>query len=123
MAAWIAFITRHRVGSVAALLLALLGLYAVRQQPVDYAKLATLDGQMLLMTFALTLVASLHAVELALQHFPRIIGLRDGRILFDKSNDAVTAADLNALYANDQLQRNTPAAPPAAAAVVHIPRC
>ena len=71
----------------------------------------------------ISLIASLHAVELALQYFPRIIGLRDGRILFDKSNDAVTAADLNALYANDQLQRNTPAAPPTAAAVVHIPRC
>jgi putative ABC transport system permease protein len=48
-------------GGLLGLLLALLGLYAVRQQPVDYAKLATLDGQMLLMTFALTLVASLLA--------------------------------------------------------------
>jgi putative ABC transport system permease protein len=48
-------------GGLLGLVLAMLGLYAVRQQPVDYAKLATLDGQMLLMTFALTLVASLLA--------------------------------------------------------------
>jgi putative ABC transport system permease protein len=48
-------------GGVLGLGLAALGLYAVRQQPVDYAKLATLDGQMLLLTFVLTLVASLLA--------------------------------------------------------------
>ncbi|MDE2427724.1 MAG: ATP-binding cassette domain-containing protein [Burkholderiales bacterium] len=30
-----------------------------------------------------TLICSLHQVELARQHFSRIIGLRDGRILFD----------------------------------------
>jgi putative ABC transport system permease protein len=48
-------------GGVLGLGLALLGLYAVRQQPVDYAKLATLDGPMLLLTFGLTLAASLLA--------------------------------------------------------------
>jgi putative ABC transport system permease protein len=48
-------------GGVLGLVLALLGLYAVRQQPVDYAKLATLDGPMLLLTFGLTLAASLLA--------------------------------------------------------------
>lgn len=48
-------------GGVLGLGLALVGLYAVRQQPVEYAKLATLDGQMLLLTFGLTLVASLLA--------------------------------------------------------------
>jgi phosphonate transport system ATP-binding protein len=71
----------------------------------------------------ISLIASLHAVDLALQHFPRIIGLRDGCILFDKASDAVTATDLEALYANEQLQRHTPASPPAAPTVVHIPRC
>jgi phosphonate transport system ATP-binding protein len=50
-----------------------------------------------------TLVTSLHAVELALAHFPRIIGLRDGRIVFDRSSTTVTAADLEMLYANEQL--------------------
>lgn len=48
-------------GGVLGLGLAMLGLYAVRQQPVDYAKLAQLDGQMLLLTFGLTLIASLLA--------------------------------------------------------------
>ncbi|WP_315386862.1 ABC transporter permease [uncultured Stenotrophomonas sp.] len=48
-------------GGVLGLGLAMLGLYAVRQQPVDYAKLATLDGRMLLLTFGLTLAASLLA--------------------------------------------------------------
>ncbi|MEG2805270.1 ABC transporter permease [Stenotrophomonas sp.] len=48
-------------GGLLGLVLAVIGLYAVRQQPVDYAKLATLDGQMLLLTFGLTLVASLLA--------------------------------------------------------------
>ncbi|WNH48233.1 MULTISPECIES: ABC transporter permease [Stenotrophomonas] len=48
-------------GGVMGLGLAMLGLYAVRQQPVDYAKLATLDGKMLLLTFGLTLAASLLA--------------------------------------------------------------
>lgn len=52
-----------------------------------------------------TLVASLHAVELALAHFPRVIGLRDGRIMFDRSSSTVTAADLAALYANDSASR------------------
>ncbi len=52
----------------------------------------------------LSLVASLHAVDLALRHFPRIIGLRAGRILFDKAAGCVTQEDLDRLYANTQLQ-------------------
>ncbi|MCF7751453.1 ABC transporter permease [Bacillus subtilis subsp. subtilis] len=48
-------------GGLLGLCLAMVGLYAVRQQPVEYAKLATLDGQMLLLTFGLTLMASLLA--------------------------------------------------------------
>ncbi|KIP83020.1 ABC transporter permease [Stenotrophomonas sp. CFBP 13724] len=41
--------------------LALIGLYAVRQQPVEYAKLAHLDGSMLVLAIGLTLFASLAA--------------------------------------------------------------
>lgn len=55
----------------------------------------------------ITLVASLHAVELALRHFPRIIGLRAGRILFDKPASEVLPQDLDALYANSQLRAST----------------
>ena len=48
-------------GGVLGIGLALLGLYAVRQQPVDYAGLAHLDGSMLLLALGLTLFASLAA--------------------------------------------------------------
>ncbi|WP_285301737.1 ABC transporter permease [Stenotrophomonas maltophilia group sp. Smal13] len=48
-------------GGVLGIGLALLGLYAVRQQPVDYADLAHLDGSMLLLAIGLTLFASLAA--------------------------------------------------------------
>ena len=71
-----------------------------------------------------TLVASLHAVDLALRHFPRIIGLRNGEILFDRPAFDVSDTDLQALYANASLSAGTPAAqarpsPPRPAA----PRC
>lgn len=50
-----------------------------------------------------TLIASLHAVELALTRFPRIVGVRDGRIAFDKTASSVTEADLKALYASERI--------------------
>ncbi|GAB3380607.1 ABC transporter permease [Lysobacter fragariae] len=49
------------VGGVLGLGLAFLGLWAVRQQPVEHAALAHLDPAMLLATFAIALVASLFA--------------------------------------------------------------
>ncbi|MDH4580886.1 ATP-binding cassette domain-containing protein [Pseudomonas sp. BN415] len=70
-----------------------------------------------------TLLASLHAVELALAHFPRIVGVRDGRIAFDRPREAVSQADLDALYANEQLRGDVPSSPPVAAPALHIPRC
>jgi putative ABC transport system permease protein len=48
-------------GGIGGLGLALLGLWAVRHQPSDYAKLAQLDPAMLLTTFALAVGASLLA--------------------------------------------------------------
>ncbi|RXR02065.1 ABC transporter permease [Pseudoxanthomonas composti] len=48
-------------GGLLGLLLALTGLWLVRQQPADYAELAQLDPAMLLTTFVLALVASLLA--------------------------------------------------------------
>ncbi|WP_373187709.1 phosphonate ABC transporter ATP-binding protein [Halopseudomonas sp.] len=56
-----------------------------------------------------TLVASLHAVDLALKHFPRIIGLRAGRVHFDCPAGEVTAELLDSLYANDGLGSAQPA--------------
>jgi phosphonate transport system ATP-binding protein len=46
----------------------------------------------------ITLVASLHQVELALAHFPRIVGLQAGRVAFDLPRAEVTPAHLEALY-------------------------
>jgi putative ABC transport system permease protein len=48
-------------GGIVGLALAWLGLWAVRQQPTDYADLAHLDPSMLLATFVLALVTSLLA--------------------------------------------------------------
>ena len=48
-----------------------------------------------------TLVASLHAVDLALKWFPRIVGLRAGELVFDRPADEVSAAMLHELYATE----------------------
>ncbi|MBC7549159.1 MAG: ATP-binding cassette domain-containing protein [Polaromonas sp.] len=45
-----------------------------------------------------TLVTTLHHVEMALQHFPRIIGLRDGALAFDLPAAQVTPERLRQLY-------------------------
>ena len=49
----------------------------------------------------ISLIASLHAVDLALRHFPRIIGLRAGQILFDLPAEQVTQTELDQLYTNE----------------------
>lgn len=46
-----------------------------------------------------TLLASLHAVDLALKWFGRIVGMREGRIVFDAAAAEVTPAMLQDLYA------------------------
>lgn len=45
-----------------------------------------------------TLICSLHQVELARAHFPRIVGVRAGRIVFDAPREAVTDAMIEQLY-------------------------
>jgi len=50
---------------------------------------------------SVTLVASLHAVDLALAHFPRLVGLREGRVLFDLPRPEVGDALLATLYAQE----------------------
>ncbi|MEZ7910848.1 MAG: phosphonate ABC transporter ATP-binding protein [Propionivibrio sp.] len=54
-----------------------------------------------------TLVASLHAVDLALEHFPRIVGVRAGRIAFDRPAAEVTPQMLDALYAGAEKTSTT----------------
>ncbi|MCY1260221.1 Vitamin B12 import ATP-binding protein BtuD [compost metagenome] len=70
-----------------------------------------------------TLIASLHAVDLALEHFPRIVGVRDGRIVFDRPAAEVKPTDLQMLYANEQLDAEEHASPVTRPQVVQIPRC
>lgn len=73
-----------------------------------------------------TLVASLHQVDIALAHFPRIVGLRDGRVAFDLPAAEVTRAQLARLYAQHEdewlggaaADADAPAAP-APAVVMH----
>jgi putative ABC transport system permease protein len=48
-------------GGMLGLVLAELGLLAIRHQPADYASLAHLDGEMFLATFAVAMAASLVA--------------------------------------------------------------
>ena len=48
-----------------------------------------------------TLVASLHAVDLALKWFPRIVGMKSGEIVFDRPTAAVSMAMLHELYATE----------------------
>jgi len=50
-----------------------------------------------------TLVTTLHDVEAALAHFPRIVGLRAGQLSFDLPARQVTAQHLDRLYARTQV--------------------
>ncbi len=56
-----------------------------------------------------TLVTTLHQVDVALAHFPRIVGLRDGALAFDLPAAAVTRERLSALYAQHEHELNDPA--------------
>ncbi len=49
-----------------------------------------------------TLVATLHQVDMALAHFPRIVGLREGRCMFDLPAAEVTRERLERLYAQHE---------------------
>lgn len=69
-----------------------------------------------------TLVCSLHQVELALAHFPRIVGLRAGCILFDAARTEVTEAMIAALYrhADHAAPGDSVAAQPPASGTLHF---
>lgn len=63
----------------------------------------------------MTLVISLHHVELARRYCERVLALRDGVLVFDGLTDALTPAFLQQLYgtAADELLGGPPAAPTA----------
>ena len=62
--------------------------------------LATLQGEAT--ARGATLVCSLHQVDMARAHFPRLVGLREGRVMFDAPREKVTDAMIAALYLNEQ---------------------
>jgi phosphonate transport system ATP-binding protein len=68
-----------------------------------------------------TFVASLHNVELALAHFPRVIGLRAGRIMFDCPASEVDSERLQTLYANAHFDQSPTLE--TATTPLQIPRC
>jgi phosphonate transport system ATP-binding protein len=68
-----------------------------------------------------TLVCSLHQVEFARDYFPRIVGLRDGRIVFDAARDNVSDAMIKALYRNTSGSMDM-SSPEEAEALLHPPK-
>lgn len=50
----------------------------------------------------LTALVNLHQVDLATAHFPRLIGLSGGRVVFDGPPEALTAAALAAIYPREE---------------------
>jgi phosphonate transport system ATP-binding protein len=71
----------------------------------------------------ITLVATLHQVDMALAHFPRIVALQDGALAFDLPAAAVSRDRLQRLYAHEQASEvaalEPDAATPAPAVVMH----
>ncbi|WLI90576.1 ATP-binding cassette domain-containing protein [Massilia sp. R2A-15] len=55
-----------------------------------------------------TLICSLHQVDIARAHFARIVGLREGRIVFDAPREQVTDAMIDALYQNESMTPHPP---------------
>ena len=54
------------------------------------------------------LVCSLHQVDLALAHFPRIVALKNGRVAFDLPRAQVTQAMVDELYLGELPPANSP---------------
>ena len=52
----------------------------------------------LLLEAAPTVVATLHDVDAALKHFPRIVALRAGRVVFDRPVEKIGRDEIDALY-------------------------
>ena len=50
----------------------------------------------------LTLVVSMHQLELAREFFPRLVGLKEGRVLFDRKGEDLEAVDVEELYRLDE---------------------
>jgi len=71
---------------------------------------------------AATLIVSLHAVDLALARFPRLVGIRAGRVLFDLPRANVDDALLADLY-GAELGLSLQAPPTPGEALAKLIRC
>jgi phosphonate transport system ATP-binding protein len=49
-----------------------------------------------------TLIVSLHSVDLALAYFPRVIGMKNGKVAFDLPTEKISDAMLDDLYAGSR---------------------
>jgi phosphonate transport system ATP-binding protein len=65
---------------------------------VDPARAADVLRLLLTAAEGRTLVVSTHLLEPVLPFFPRVVGLRDGKVLFDLPREQVLGAELAALY-------------------------
>jgi phosphonate transport system ATP-binding protein len=70
-----------------------------------------------------TLICSLHQVDLALAHFPRIVALRDGRIEFDLPREQVTPQMIAALYQGEPPAASKPLEDDAMAVKLGVGAC
>ena len=50
----------------------------------------------------LTLVVSMHQLELAREFFPRLVGLKEGRVLFDRAAEDLRPEEVEELYALEE---------------------
>ena len=51
----------------------------------------------------ITLVMSLHHVELAKEFFPRLVGLQEGKVVFDQASEETSAEELSELYSIEEV--------------------
>ena len=86
------------------------GMYLLHYVFVTWLQLALL-GVPLSGWVKATLVTTLHQVDAALAHFPRIIGMRDGQIAFDLPTAEVTRERLERLYEQHEAELDGGAAP------------
>jgi phosphonate transport system ATP-binding protein len=106
---------RQRVG-LARALLAPAGLWLIDEplSALDPSRarqaIATLVGQA--RERGVTLVATLHQVDVALASFPRVIALRDGAVAFDLPSAQVTRDQLERLYAQHEHELRGEVPPP-----------
>ena len=60
----------------------------------------------------ITVIVSLHQVEFALKYCPRVVGLRDGKLVYDGSNADLTPSLLSEIYCcRDSQQYSAPSKP------------